>query len=109
MIQMIRATASALLAIHIAATSALASLRDDVERLIRTAPLKGAIVAVSIRDCGTGSPLVAVNPNLPMMPASNMKLLTSGAALQALGPDFEFKTRLVRDADTLIIIGDGDP
>ncbi len=91
------------------AASAIAGLRDDVERLLRVAPLKGAKVAVSIRDAETGVPLVAINAKDQMMPASNMKLLTSGAALHALGADFEFVTRMVRDGDRLIVIGSGDP
>lgn len=90
-------------------SSAFAGLRDDVDRLIRNSQLKGATVAVSVRDCETGANLVSVNADLPMTPASNMKLLTSGAALHALGPEFEFKTRLVRSGDKLIVIGDGDP
>src|SRR5690349_2774451 len=91
------------------ASSAIAGLRDDVERLLRVAPLKGAKVAVSIRDAETGVVLVAINAKEQMMPASNMKLLTSGAALHALGADFEFVTRMVRDGDRLIVIGSGDP
>jgi serine-type D-Ala-D-Ala carboxypeptidase/endopeptidase (penicillin-binding protein 4) len=44
-----------------------------------------------------------------MIPASNQKLLTAGAALHVLGPDFEFQTRLVLDDENLILVGDGDP
>jgi D-alanyl-D-alanine carboxypeptidase/D-alanyl-D-alanine-endopeptidase (penicillin-binding protein 4) len=44
-----------------------------------------------------------------MIPASNMKLLTTGAALHALGADFNFATRMLREDDRLIIVGDGDP
>ena len=41
-----------------------------------------------------GDTLVAVNPELKLVPASNVKLLTTGLALKALGPDFRFETRL---------------
>ncbi|HLB73291.1 MAG TPA: D-alanyl-D-alanine carboxypeptidase/D-alanyl-D-alanine-endopeptidase, partial [Sedimentisphaerales bacterium] len=44
-----------------------------------------------------------------MMPASNMKLITTAAALHYLGPDFEYKTKVGLCEDTLIIIGSGDP
>jgi len=87
----------------------LGGLRDDVERLLRAAPLKGATVAVSIRDVDSDLPLVSINDRQPMTPASNMKLLTTGAALHALGEKFEFSTKFVRAGDRLIVIGDGDP
>jgi D-alanyl-D-alanine carboxypeptidase/D-alanyl-D-alanine-endopeptidase (penicillin-binding protein 4) len=50
-----------------------------------------------------------------MIPASNMKLLTSALALQALGKDFKFRTQLLVRGETasgdveLAVIGDGDP
>ena len=100
---------SCLMVVLATAQTALAGLREDVERLVRTAPLKNAVVAVSIRDCGSGSALVSIRPDVPMIPASNMKLLTSGAALHALGSEFEFTTRLIRSGDRLIVVGDGDP
>jgi D-alanyl-D-alanine carboxypeptidase/D-alanyl-D-alanine-endopeptidase (penicillin-binding protein 4) len=94
----------------LAATSlARADLRSEVDLALRAAPLKGARVAVSVRDADTGATLVSVNADEPFIPASNLKILTSGAALHVLGPKFAFRTRLVRDADRLIVIGDGDP
>ncbi len=92
-----------------APASASAGLRDDVERLVRVAPLKGAKVAVSIREGSGGSALVSFDANEPLMPASNMKMLTTGAALHVFGPDFEFVTRMLRDGDRLVIVGSGDP
>src|SRR5688572_4124416 len=91
------------------ASTAPAGLREDVDRLIRNTALKGATVAVSVRDCDSGAALVSVNPDARMIPASNMKLLTTGAALHALGPDFEFTTRLMHDGKRLVVTGDGDP
>ncbi len=97
------------LALGLLPSIAAAGLREDVELLIRTADLKGATVSVSVRDAHTGLDLVDIDATRPMIPASNMKLLTTGAALHVLGPQFAFSTRLVRDGDRLIIIGDGDP
>ncbi|MDX1565790.1 MAG: D-alanyl-D-alanine carboxypeptidase/D-alanyl-D-alanine-endopeptidase, partial [Phycisphaeraceae bacterium] len=45
----------------------------------------------------------------PMIPASNMKLITSAAALSTLGKDFAFTTRLLQYGSELMIVGDGDP
>lgn len=85
------------------------SIVAEVDRAIRSASLQGATVAVSIRDAETNVPLVSINADTPMIPASNMKLLTTGAALHILGPDFTFNTKLTRDGDRLIVHGDGDP
>jgi D-alanyl-D-alanine carboxypeptidase/D-alanyl-D-alanine-endopeptidase (penicillin-binding protein 4) len=100
--------ASALLSIFLSSAS-FAGLRDNVDRLMRNSQIKGGTVSVSIRDTASGTALVSVNADAPMTPASNMKLITTGAALHALGADFEFRTRLIRSGDKLIVIGDGDP
>ncbi len=44
-----------------------------------------------------------------MIPASNMKLVTSIVALILLGPDFEYKTQVGLNSENLVIIGSGDP
>src|SRR4030095_10351109 len=101
--------AATFVAMQACAATANAGLREDVDRLVRGAALQGAGISISVRECGSGAAVVSLNADAPMAPASNMKLLTSGAALHAMGPDFQFTTRLLRDGDRLIIIGDGDP
>ncbi len=86
-----------------------AGLIDEIELEIRRAQLSGGTVAVSVRDAETGTVLIDVNAGELMIPASNMKLFTSGAALHVLGPRFEFRTRAIIDGDRLVIVGDGDP
>lgn len=56
------------------------------------------------------------NPDLPVTPASNQKLVTATAALADLGPDTRFRTRVVAtglDDGTvngdLFLVGGGDP
>lgn len=44
-----------------------------------------------------------------MIPASNMKLVTTAAALHYLGADFEYKTKVGLCENTLVVIGSGDP
>ena len=64
-----------------------------------------------------GDTIASWNPSTLLMPASNMKLLTTGLALDALGSGFEYKTRIgysgeICDstlAGDLYIIGGGDP
>jgi D-alanyl-D-alanine carboxypeptidase/D-alanyl-D-alanine-endopeptidase (penicillin-binding protein 4) len=101
--------AAAVLAVAGVAATAAAGLPDEISVLIRRAELSDATVAVSVRDAGTGAALVSLNDDKMMIPASNMKLLTTGAALHVLGPEFDFRTRLWVDRDHLVIAGDGDP
>jgi D-alanyl-D-alanine carboxypeptidase/D-alanyl-D-alanine-endopeptidase (penicillin-binding protein 4) len=49
------------------------------------------------------------NSDIPLTPASNLKVLTTSAALDRLGADFKFRTQLVYHNGDLILIGDGDP
>lgn len=84
-------------------------LTARVESLIANSKLAGARVGVCIVDLNTGRTLADVHADAPLIPASNMKLLTSGTALLVLGEDFVFKTELVVDGDRLVIRGGGDP
>jgi len=90
-------------------TGLRASLESEVRIQIRSIDLRGATVAVSVLEAGTGSSLVSIREDRPMIPASNMKLLTTGAALHTLGGDFRFRTQLTRSGDDLVVLGDGDP
>ncbi len=94
------------------------TLAAKVQRLISQArsgsgSLKDAEIAVSIRACddgpGPGREIIAINADRPLLPASNMKLIATGAALHVLGPDFVFETRIRGVQDTFVVIGDGDP
>ncbi len=55
-------------------------------------------------------PLARVDADVPLVPASNDKLLTAAAALEVLGPDHRFTTRaLIDGAGHLVLVGGGDP
>ena len=87
--------------------------RGDVSGKVRGAiissRLSGATVACQITEVESGDTLASISPELALIPASNLKLLTSGAALLTLGRDFHFETRMIRSGDRLIIVGSGDP
>lgn len=88
---------------------AQSSLHNQIRELIRGSGVGNAKVAVEIHDFSTQESLVEINTNTPMIPASNMKLITTAVALETLGPKFVFKTRLLERNDELIIEGNGDP
>jgi len=68
-----------------------------------------AQVSIHIRDLRTGHVLFDDFGDTPLNPASNQKLLTSAAALELLGPDYTFATRVLRDETSLYLVGEGDP
>ncbi|MFL6137683.1 MAG: D-alanyl-D-alanine carboxypeptidase/D-alanyl-D-alanine-endopeptidase [Frankiaceae bacterium] len=74
-------------------------------------PALGGAVAASVVDAATGRSLYAAGADRPVVPASTAKLLTAVAALQALGPQHRFTTRVVAGAGTgtVVLVGDGDP
>ena len=49
------------------------------------------------------------NSDIPLVPASNLKLITTSAFLDRFGGDFKFRTVLAQRGDDLLLIGDGDP
>src|SRR4051794_26860892 len=50
-----------------------------------------------VQEVGNGTVLVASNAAAPFSPASTMKLVTSNAALEMLGPAFTWKTQAFAD------------
>ena len=76
---LLRSTATALLALLLS-QGAVASLQGDAEQAIRQQGLEMADVGVAVLDPTTGRMLVDINASTPRIPASNMKLLTSGTA-----------------------------
>ena len=91
----------------------LADLKHDIDLILSDKSLVKASFGVEIVQLGETAKanhlLFERNKELPLIPASNMKLITTSAALDRLGPDFKFKTRLVLHDGNLILIGDGDP
>lgn len=70
------------------------------------------VVSVDTRDT-----LFAVGADTPLAPASNIKLLTTAAALHILGPEYRFQTWVMADGaiddgvllGDLVVYGTGDP
>lgn len=92
------------------------SLKEIVNNLNSKDPLRSAVWGVLAVRAG-GDTLVNFNGSRKMIPASNTKLITTGAALLNLGADFRFETTLAYNGvvldSTLIgdlyILGGGDP
>lgn len=105
-----------LLFLSLLPVSAQTSAQRYVEEAVRKGPLEGAVVGLCVKDV-QGRSVAAYNASLRLLPASNRKLVTTGVALHALGPDYRFRTGLgysgaIRDGileGDVYIIGGGDP
>jgi serine-type D-Ala-D-Ala carboxypeptidase/endopeptidase (penicillin-binding protein 4) len=84
-------------------------LQTELRQALSAARLGPVEIAVCIVDIDSGQTLAALNERAAVIPASNLKVLTSGAALITLGKDFQFQTRFVLSDSTLFVVGDGDP
>lgn len=88
---------------------ALGSISSRINSIIAGKDLKRVEFAIEVLDASTGKAVYLLNPNKPMIPASNMKIVTSAAALEILGNGYEFKTQIAMLGNTLVVIGGGDP
>lgn len=84
-------------------------LSSELAAVLGRARLGNAGVGVSIVDVQSGRELASHRGDERLIPASNLKLLTSGAAVAVLGPNYEFRTEVIRHGDRIIIKGAGDP
>ena len=107
--------AAALLALP--AGSGAEGLPGPVEKALKRHRLPADSLSVWIRDVAEEAPLVSHRADVPRNPASTIKLLTTLAALEELGPAFRWKTDVhvtgpVREGrleGDLVIAGSGDP
>lgn len=108
----------------LASLAATADVQSDVQSALRSAKLGNTEMSLIAIDLTDQKVLLNVNADVPLIPASNMKLLTAAAALDVLGPDYTFKTKLELipaepakvpgetddvSLPSLLVVGDGDP
>ncbi|HUV62793.1 MAG TPA: D-alanyl-D-alanine carboxypeptidase/D-alanyl-D-alanine-endopeptidase [Sedimentisphaerales bacterium] len=84
-------------------------LAEQVDAIIGESLAKRVQFSIHIVQAPSGKTLYDHDARELMIPASNMKIITSAAALKYLGPDYEFKTRVGLLGNALVVIGSGDP
>ena len=68
-----------------------------------------AIISISVKDKNTGEIIYQKNPKILVHPASTLKIVTSSAALNYLGKDYNFKTALYRNGNKIYLKVGADP
>ena len=94
-----------------------ASVPATVRQSLKQAGIPLDAIAVEVRAVGAHKPLLTLNAERAMNPASTMKLLTTYAALELLGPAYTWKTEAWLDGELkdgvlqgdLVLKGYGDP
>ena len=88
-----------------------------VEQALKKAGIPLSAAGIYVQEVGAAQPLLAINADTAMNPASVMKLMTTFAGLELLGPAYTWKTELYADGvmrdetlqGNLVIKGYGDP
>lgn len=93
----------------IAADFASAGLSERINYIINQNSQKQATFGVCFMKADTGQVVYSYNAGRAMMPASNMKVITTAAAIKYLGADFEYKTVVGMSGNNIAVIGSGDP
>lgn len=96
-----------------------AVLARDVNLAAFTAQAQSFLANIDETSCAAisidGVPVAATNADTPLRPASNVKLLTAAVALEVLGPEFTYVTKVRgtlvdgRVVGDLYFVGGGDP
>jgi D-alanyl-D-alanine carboxypeptidase/D-alanyl-D-alanine-endopeptidase (penicillin-binding protein 4) len=110
-------TAALLLPAWLIAGNAAAALPPEVARAFFAEAIPIGAVSAYVQEIGNPAPIFSQQPARPMNPASTMKLVTTFAALELLGPDFRWRTEAFVDGPVvdgaldgnLVLRGHGDP
>ncbi len=94
-----------------------ADLPEPVTDALKHAHIPLSSVSIVVEETRTAEPLISLNADRAMNPASTMKLLTTFAALETLGPAYRWKTEAYLDGKLengvlqgdLVFKGYGDP
>jgi len=115
--RLMRAVVCPALAALTLAGPAAAGLPPAVARAFAEQHIPLAAVSVYVQELGKSQPMVSHQPARPMSPASTIKLVTTLAGLELLGPEYRWKTEAYADGaidgdvlqGNLVLKGYGDP
>ncbi|MGA9664820.1 MAG: D-alanyl-D-alanine carboxypeptidase/D-alanyl-D-alanine-endopeptidase [Gallionella sp.] len=101
----------------ITARAVAADLPDQVSAALKQAHIPLSSVSILVQETASDTPLISLNADKAINPASTMKLLTTFAALETLGPAYRWKTEAYLDGKLengvlqgdLVFKGHGDP
>ncbi|HBG23569.1 MAG: D-alanyl-D-alanine carboxypeptidase/D-alanyl-D-alanine-endopeptidase [Bacteroidetes bacterium GWF2_41_61] len=92
------------------------NIQNYIGKLKKDTLFTDAVVGIMVMD-SRGKSVASWNPDMPLLTASTMKTITTGVALNLLGADFRFSTKIGYSGEIrngvlygdLYIVGGGDP
>ena len=100
---------------HLAYSSGPPPFNGELENIIRRELPPNHAISIQVVALDAGRILMEKNPDLPLVPASTLKVITTAAALHHLQPDYKFLTEVLADnirgssVGNLFLKGYGDP
>ena len=106
-----------LISVPATSNAAQAILPDPLANLLNEKGIPPSSISILIKEAGASTPLVSHLADTPRNPASTMKLLTTIAALDLLGPSYQWETKIYLNGTLkagtlkgdLVLKGSGDP
>ena len=104
--------------ISVLSSSAQNDFQTELQKILQKPEYFNSTVGIQIVDLQTGGALFEMNAGKLMIPASVMKIITSATALEMLGADYRFQTKIGFTGELpktnelkgdLVISGGGDP
>jgi D-alanyl-D-alanine carboxypeptidase/D-alanyl-D-alanine-endopeptidase (penicillin-binding protein 4) len=102
----------------LSAAAAQSQLAEKIAAVICRPEFRHAEFGIEFYSLDTNEPIYTLNVDKLFTPASTTKLLTEGAALELLGPDYRFHTRVYGTGSVdqngvlhgdLVLVASGDP
>jgi D-alanyl-D-alanine carboxypeptidase/D-alanyl-D-alanine-endopeptidase (penicillin-binding protein 4) len=86
-----------------------ADFASRISSALRLEAADHTAVGICVLELPSGKLVYSAAADVPLKPASNMKLLTTAVALDVLGPGYGFRTECRMSGPDLVVIGGGDP
>ena len=84
------------LVIGLLLTTQISAFSKSIDKTIFKSGINRSAISISVKDIQTGNSVYELNKHQPQMPASTLKLITLSAALDTLGKDYKFSTKLYK-------------
>jgi PBP4 family serine-type D-alanyl-D-alanine carboxypeptidase len=97
---------------------ATGTLAERIQRVIDRPEFRRAIFGIEFYSLDSARPIYTLNAEKLFVPGSTTKLLTEGTALELMGANYQFHTRVYRAGDVdrsgtlngdLVLVASGDP